>query len=273
MSAEALPLEASDAERVESFGPVAVVVRDGVATVTVDSPPVNAMGRAVLGGLGEAAAALAAADDVRVVVLTGAGTKAFMAGADIEEFETVRSSPGGMATHSEWAGGVLAAWAALPQPVIAAVQASAVGGGLEIALTADLVVTDPRAKFGLPEVKLGLIPGGGGTQRLPRRVGTARALRLMLLGSVVPASAALEMGLVDEVAEPGEVLVAAEALAARIAAMPRVAVQALKRCVDPGLSAAIDEERRIFLEVARSEDFVEGVAAFVEKRPAVYTHR
>ncbi|WP_447643401.1 enoyl-CoA hydratase/isomerase family protein [Nocardioides zeae] len=259
------------------YGPVAVEVVDGVATVTVDSPPVNAMGTAVLGGLGDAAAALAGDEGVRAVVLTGTGAKAFMAGADIEEFESVLAAPGGMAAHAAWAGGVLAAWADLPQPLIAAVQASAVGGGLEIALAADLVVADPSARFGLPEVKLGLIPGGGGTQRLPRRVGTARALRMMLLGTVVRADEALATGLVDEVTEPGEALAVAQALATRIAAMPRVAVQALKRCVDPDLAAdlgaAVAEERRIFLEVAASADFAEGIAAFTEKRAPVFSHR
>ncbi|WP_052336416.1 enoyl-CoA hydratase/isomerase family protein [Nocardioides alkalitolerans] len=270
MSAEVLAPAVAEVH--SQHGPVSLDVVDGVATVVVDSPPVNAMGRAVLQGLEEVAHAVAGDEGVRVVVLTGGGTKAFMAGADIAEFDELRAAPGGMDAHSAWAGGVLAAWAALPQPIIAAVQASAVGGGLEIALTTDLILTEPTAKFGLPEVKLGLIPGGGGTQRLPRRTGTAAALKLMLLGSVVKADRALELGIVDEVVEPGQVLAEAQALAVRIAAMPRVAVQALKRCVDPALGAALDEERRIFLQVAAADDFREGVAAFTEKRAPRFTH-
>jgi len=257
----------------ETFGPVRLDLADGVATVLVDSPPVNAMGKAVLQGLDDAARWLAGSQEARVVVLTGGGTKAFMAGADISEFEELRTRPDGMREHSAWAGGVLAAWAALPQPVIAAVQASAVGGGLEIAMTSDLILTEPTAKFGLPEVKLGLIPGGGGTQRLPQRVGRPLALKLMLLGSVVKAAEAAEAGLVDGVSEPGRVVDEARELALRIAAMPRVAVQALKRATRPALDDALVEERSIFLEVAAAEDFSEGLAAFVERRAPVFTHR
>jgi len=255
-----------------TFGPVRLVVAEGVATVLVDSPPVNAMGEAVLQGLEDAARWVAGSLEVRVVVLTGGGTKAFMAGADIAEFEALRARPDGMREHSAWAGGVLAAWSLLPQPVIAAVQASAVGGGLEIAMSADLILTEPTAKFGLPEVKLGLIPGGGGTQRLPRRVGRPLALKMMLLGSVISAAAAVEVGLVDEVTEPGRVVAEAQVLAARIAAMPRVAVQALKRATSPGLAEALLAERQIFLEVAGADDFREGLEAFIQKRPPVFTH-
>ncbi|HET9966963.1 MAG TPA: enoyl-CoA hydratase/isomerase family protein, partial [Streptosporangiaceae bacterium] len=147
----------------EQFGPVGVAIGDGVATVTVDKPPVNAMGRDVLVGLGGAAERLGPAPEVRAVVLAGAGQAAFMAGADIGEFQALRAEPGSMDRHSQLARAVFDAWQALPQPVIAAVQASAVGGGLEIALLCDLIVADPAARFGLPEVKLGLIPGGGGT--------------------------------------------------------------------------------------------------------------
>lgn len=258
---------------VETYGPVTLTLADGVATVLVDSPPVNAMGRAVLGGLEQAAGRISAGTDVRAVVLTGAGSKAFLAGADIDEFEQLRSAPGGMAAHSAWAGGVLQAWARLPQPVIAAVQASAVGGGLEVALLADLVLSEPTARFGLPEVKLGLIPGGGGTQRLPRRIGAARALRMMLLGSVTDAASALQMGLIDQLSSPDEVVGEAQQLAARFAAMPRMAVQALKEATAPDLTQGITREHKIFLRVAASEDFGEGLAAFLDKRAPHFTHR
>lgn len=259
--------------RSAAYGPVSVSIESGVATVLVDSPPVNAMGQAVLQGLEKAAVAVADDESVRAVVLTGAGSKAFMAGADISEFERIRAEPDGMNRHSRWAGGVLAAWAELPQPVIAAVQASAVGGGLEIALTADLIISEPAAKFGLPEVKLGLIPGGGGTQRLPRRIGVAAARELMYLGGVIDAARAHELGLVDRVSEAGAVVVEARKLARSIADLPRIAVQAVKRATTEGLTDALESERRIFLQVAGSEDFTEGLAAFVEKRAPVFTHR
>lgn len=263
----------SDTTAEQSSGPVTVTVADGVATVLVDHPPVNAMGRDVLGGLEQAAALLRDADDARAVVLTAGGTKAFFAGADISEFQALQAQDGAMARHSAWARSVLDAWAALPQPVIAAVQAHAMGGGLETALLCDLIVTEPTARFGLPEVKLGLIPGGGGTQRLPRRVGVGVAKQMLYLGSSVDAERALEIGLVDRVAAPGEVLAEARELAARIAALPRVAVQATKRAVDEDLAAGLAREREGFLAAFASEDFSEGYAAFLEKRAPRFVHR
>jgi enoyl-CoA hydratase/carnithine racemase len=257
----------------ENHGPVSVTIEDGVAVVLVDSPPVNAMGQAVLAGLGDVAVRLHKDEAVRAVVLTGAGTKAFMAGADIAEFENIRAEADGMEKHSAWAGGVLAAWANLPQPVIAAVQASAVGGGLEIALTADIILSEPTAKFGLPEVKLGLIPGGGGTQRLPRRISAQVAKELMFLGTVISATRAEQLGLVNQVSEHGAVIDDARAMAARIAGHPRVAVQALKRATHEDLYTALVAERELFLEVAKSEDFREGFSAFVEKRAPQFSHR
>lgn len=262
-----------DAPISESHGPVHLSIRDGVATALVDSPPVNAMGRKVLAGLESAARRIAEDEGVRAVVLTGAGNKAFMAGADIAEFEEIQSKPHGMEEHSAWAGSVLAAWAALPQPVIAAVQASAVGGGLEIALTCDIIIADPSAKLGLPEVKLGLIPGGGGTQRLPRRIGLTLAKELMFLGSVIDAERAAQIGLVNHVSAPGMAVAEATAMAKKIAALPRVAVQALKQATSEDLADRLAIERDLFLKTSRSEDFREGFSAFVEKRAPRFTHR
>ncbi|MFB8388292.1 enoyl-CoA hydratase/isomerase family protein [Microbacterium sp. NPDC055910] len=260
-------------ERALEFGPVSVTKRDGVALVVVDYPPVNAMGSDVLTGLSQAAAALDSDTSVRAIVLTGGGDKAFMAGADISEFEAIRTKEGGMATHSRWAGGVLAAWADLPQPVIAAVQASAVGGGLEIALTADLILSEPTAKFGLTEVRLGLIPAGGGTQRLPRRIGVSAARELMFLGSVIDAARAEHLGIVNRVTEPGTVVDEAMALATKIARNPRGAVQTIKRITREDFGGALDAEREAFLVVAASEDFQEGFSAFLEKRTPEFSHR
>jgi enoyl-CoA hydratase/carnithine racemase len=264
--------EVSTAGSEAQFGPVRMNAADGIATVVVDSPPVNAMGVAVLSGLEAAASRIAGETSIRAVVLGSTGTKAFMAGADISEFEELRARENGMEEHSAWAGSVLSAWAALPQPVIAAVQASAVGGGLEIALTADLIIADPGAKFGLPEVKLGLIPGGGGTQRLPQRIGTSLAKELLFLGSIIDAEHALDIGLVNHLSAPGEALEQALKTARRIAAMPRIAVQALKAATTDHLDAEVDRERQLFLQTARSKDFGEGFAAFLEKRAPRFTH-
>jgi enoyl-CoA hydratase/carnithine racemase len=202
----------SDAVRVEIDGPVAVV--------TVDNPPVNALGNELLEALGLAARDLATNDGVRAVVLTGTGEKAFMAGADLDEFRGFLGTDGAIEEHVEISRRALDALVGLPQPLVGAVQASAMGGGLEVALTCDLLVADPAARLGLPEVRLGLMPGAGGTQRLPRRIGDGRARELVLLGGNVKADEALAIGLVNRVSAPGAALEEALALAGKLAALP-----------------------------------------------------
>jgi len=259
----------SDAMRVA----VAVAVADGVALVTVDNPPVNALSNTVLDALAAVAEQLAADDGVRTVVLTGAGDKAFLAGADLDEFGRALQArdQAWIEDHTARSSRALAAWDALPQPVVAAVQASAMGGGLEVALTADLLVADPQARFGLPEVRLGLMPGAGGTQRLPRRIGTGPALDLALSGSAIDAERALALGLITRIAAPGAALDEARALAARLAALSVTAVRAIKANVRAAtgrdLAAGLAAEHDAFLEVFASADAREGVRAFTEKRP------
>jgi enoyl-CoA hydratase len=161
--------------------------------------------------------------------------------------------------------------------VIAAVQANAMGGGLEFALVCDLIVLDAEARAGLPEVRLGLIPGGGGTQRLRERVGAARAKRMMMLGSALSAEEALACGLVDLIAAAGKALLDAHELAGRVAMMPAVAVEAIKRAVDePGYDAlqrGLASERSRFADAFASEDFREGYSAFLAKRRPQFVHR
>lgn len=255
---------------------VDVTVADGVATVTVDNPPVNALDDPTLDGLGAAADAIARRDDVRAAVLTGAGEKAFLAGADLRALAKALGTPE-MEAHVALTRPVFEAWRALPVPVVAAVAADAVGGGLEFAITCDLVVADPRARFGLPEVTLGLIPGGGGTQRLPRRVGWAAAMELLLLGRLITAERARELGLVNVVADEGAARDEAARLAFRLAALPALAVQAAKRAARLGLERGLDEgldaEREMFLGVAASADAREGAEAFLAKRAPVFAHR
>jgi enoyl-CoA hydratase/carnithine racemase len=248
----------------------------GVAVVTVDNPPVNALTNETLTGLGEAAGRIAASSDVRSIVITGAGDRAFMAGADIEEFRGALGSRTWIEEHTSLTRRVFDLWDELAQPLVAAVQASAVGGGLEVVLLCDIVVADPRASFGFPEVTLGLIPGAGGTQRLSRRVSASAASELLLLGELVDATRARELGLVTRVAESGEATAHAKQIAERLAALPSRAVQSVKKALrgsSPDLSSGLDLERDLFLDVFGSEDAREGLAAFIERRPPQFRHR
>jgi enoyl-CoA hydratase/carnithine racemase len=254
-------------------GSVRVERSDGVAVVTVDNPPVNALPDAVLEALGQTAAELAGDRSVRAVVLTGAGDKTFMAGADLAEFQRLLDGHGSIEEHVALTRRTLERLEALPQPVVAAVQAAAMGGGLEVALVCDLIVADPGARLGLPEVRLGLMPGAGGTQRLPRRIGPGAARELLLLGRAIDAEEAHRLGLVNRVSAPGAALAESLELATRLAALPARAVASIKQVLGAEEAAGLDREREAFLELFRSDDAREGVAAFVEKRPPEFTHR
>ncbi len=255
---------------------VRIDVRSGVAVVLVDNPPVNALSNEVVDALAHAAEQLSADDSVRAVILTGAGDKAFIAGADLAELSQALGSAAWIEDHTGRTRRMLDLWEGIPQPVVGAVQASAVGGGLEIALVCDLLVADAAARFGLPEVRLGLMPGAGGTQRLPRRVGVGRAKELLLLGGTIDAEEARRIGLVNRVASPGAALATAGELAAKLAALSSVAVRAIKSSVGSAngdIAHGLDTERALFIQVFASQDATEGVNAFVEKRPPAFAHR
>jgi enoyl-CoA hydratase len=247
--------------------------RDGhVATLTVDNPPVNALHPDVAVALEARLAELEADADARAVVLTGAGEH-FMAGGDIAYF---RSLDG--ANAEQYVRGIQrmqASIGALPQPVIAAVNGTALGGGCELALACDIRIADERAVFGQPEVRLGIIPGAGGTQNLPRLIGPGRAKRMLFTGERVPAAVALEWGLVDEVVAPGGSVARARAMAAEIAANAPLAVAAAKRAVNRGLEMTLGEghllEAALFATLVETSDFAEGVEAFFAKRPPTFT--
>jgi len=210
----------------------------------------------------------------RVVVITGAGERAFAAGADVAE---LAARP--LAEQQRLMGErrVYDVVAGLAKPVIAAVNGACLGGGLELALACDVRIASSTAAFGQPEVKLGLIPGGGGTQRLPRIVGLGAALKLVVSGESVTADEALRLGLVDEVMPPADVVARALALAERIAANGPLAVAAAKQAVhaalDTPLGGGLALERSLFLACFASEDKAEGTRAFLEKRRAEFRGR
>ena len=246
---------------------------DGVAVLTLNSPKVNALSRALLAELGAHAESLTR-NPAGAVVVWG-GERIFAAGADISEFAGVAEAREiGAAFH-----GALDAVAAIPSFVIAAVSGYALGGGCELALACDYRIASDKAVFGQPEILLGIIPGGGGTQRLPRTVGASRAKEMMLTGRQVRAEEARAIGLADEVVAHDELFARATALAAEIARGPRVAQQIIKRVVDAGMNTDLASglllERAAFEEVFATDDSQIGVASFRENGPgkAVFTGR
>ena len=249
--------------------------QDAVAWIILDRPEVlNALSWDTLGQLGEIVESLAAARDVRVVIVTGTGEKAFCAGADLKEragFDEAKTR-----AYVARIGDTFAVLAALPQPSIAAINGVAFGGGLELALACDLRVAASTASMGLTETSLAIIPGAGGTQRLPAVVGQARARELIFTARRIDAARAQRIGLVNEVVEPGALREAALGLAREIAANGPLAVAAAKAALDlSARPATLDErlagERALYLErVLPSRDRLEALSAFRDKRKPVW---
>ena len=247
--------------------------RDAVTLVTLNRPQaLNALNRQVLAELLDATRALDADPEQRCVVVTGSA-KAFAAGADIKEMSGEGFSE--MYGHDVFAG--WDAFARTRKPVIAAVAGYALGGGCELAMMCDFIIAADTAKFGQPEIKLGVSPGMGGTQRLARAVGKAKAMDLCLTGRMMDAAEAERAGLVARVVPADALLDEAMAAAAAIAAMPPLAAIANKEMVDAafetGLSAGVQFERRLFHGLFGTADQKEGMAAFVEKRPGKWIGR
>lgn len=250
--------------------------RDGpIATVTITrEQALNALSSSVLSELLAAQAEVEADADGRVVILTGAGPKAFVAGADIAEMKDM--SPGEAAALSELGGAVCRGIEHSAKPWIAAVNGFALGGGLELAMACDFIFAAESANVGQPEVKLGVIPGFGGTQRLLRRVGVAKAKHLIFSGDLIPAAEALRIGLVDAVFPGGEVMAAAVRTAQTIAKNGPLAVAEAKRVIHLGQSLPLDGalalESRAFGNLFATADQREGMAAFSAKRAANFTY-
>jgi enoyl-CoA hydratase len=252
--------------------------RDGfVAVVTIDNPPMNALSAALLDELEAEIDSLDADDGTRAIVLRGGGERAFVAGADIKEFPSLREAPpaeGGSARGIQKVG---ARMDEARTPFVAAIQGYCLGGGLELAMACDVRVAADNAQLGQPEIKLGLIPGGGGTQRLPRLVGHGRALYLNMSGEFVDAQTAERWGLVERVVAAGELIDAATGVAASFAAQSPVAIGILRELAretrDLPLAEGLKREAEGFRRCLASEDGLEGVTAFIEKRAPNFVGR
>ncbi|MYU21059.1 enoyl-CoA hydratase-related protein [Streptomyces sp. SID8352] len=243
-------------------------VADGVGTLRLDRPPMNALDVATQDRLRELAEEVTRREDVRAVVIHG-GEKVFAAGADIKEMQAMDHAA--MVLRARALQDSFTAVARIPKPVVAAVTGYALGGGCELALCADIRVAGENAKLGQPEILLGLIPGAGGTQRLARLVGPSRAKDLIFTGRQVRADEALAIGLVDRVVPAAEVYEQAHAWAARLAKGPAIALRAAKECVDAGLETDIETglaiERNWFAGLFATEDRETGMRSFVEEGP------
>ena len=239
---------------------------DGVAVVRIDRPNAkNALNGTVRHQLAELFSSLTQHDEVRVIVLTG-GEQVFVAGADVKEFATASPSEMYLRRNERFWEPI----ANCPKPVIAAVNGFALGGGCELAMHCDIIVAGESSQFGQPEVKIGLMPGAGGTQRLVRAVGKFQAMRMLMTGCMVPASEALSMGLVSEVVTDDQTLERAKTLAQEIAHLPALALEHIKDTVLKGadlpLESALVLERKAFQMLFDTADQKEGAAAFIEKR-------
>ena len=249
-------------------------VADRILTVTINRPKkLNAINSEVMDGLAAAFGSARHDDAVGGVILTGAGEKAFIAGADITAFRTF--TPVSARAFARQGQAILDAIETLGKPVIAAVNGFALGGGCEVALACTLRVASKNAKFGQPEVNLGMIPGYGGSQRLPRLVGKGRAFEILLAGDMVSADEAHRIGLVNRVVESADRLPASREILKKILAKAPIAIRYVLDAVNAGLdmpfAAAEDHEATLFGLCFATEDLKEGVSAFLEKRPAKFT--
>ncbi len=244
-------------------------IQDGVGVLTFNRPQVmNALNPSTLAETSDAVGRAAREENIRVLVLTGAGDKAFVAGADINEF--LKFSSLGARVFAEKGQGVLFDLERLPKPVIACVNGFALGGGCEIAMACDFIYASDRARFGQPEINLGLIPGFGGTQRLSRLIGRARAKELCMSGEMIDAKQAKELGLVARVFPSEQLLEETMKIARMLSSKPAAALASIKKVVDCGadvdLRSGCALEAEAFGVCFGGEDMREGVSAFLEKR-------
>jgi len=257
-----------------SFENLLYEVRDRIAFITINRPEkLNALNRKTVQEIDAACGAAGGDAGVAAVIITGSGPKAFVAGADINELAT--QAPIAGMEYSIYGQGVLSRVEALGKPVLAAINGFALGGGCELALACHIRIASENARLGLPEVTLGIIPGFGGTQRLPRLIGKGRALELILSGEMIPAQEAHRIGLVNRVVPEGQALAEAEKLArvmiARGPVALRLAVQSVNEGLEVPLESGLSQEAALFGLVVTTQDFKEGTAAFIQKRKPAFT--
>jgi enoyl-CoA hydratase len=250
-----------------------VATEESFGLITLDRPPANAISEALMRELNAALAGFETDDAVRSVIVTGAGDRIFCAGADLGS----AFAGGDVESFVRFGTGVVRRIERFPKPVIAAMNGHALGGGCEIAMACHFRLLKQGARMGQTESNLGIIPGYGGTQRLPRLVGRTRALEFLILGTQIPAEECLALGLVNRLCREGETLAEAKALARQLAKRPPVATRLIIEAVDEGLEApiekALDIEVRAFLKALRSEDATEGIQAFFAKREPEFKGR
>lgn len=255
---------------------VRVEKSEGIATIILDNPPLNVLSQQVVQELDKVFHMIKRDPEVICVILTGAGNKAFTAGANIKEFPD-KIGRNDVKEYSMDMHRVFNQIDFLPQPTIAVINGWALGGGCELALTCDIRIAESHAQIGLPEIKLGLFPGAGGTQRLPRLVGEAKAKEIMYTGEPLSADEALRIGLVNQVVPSREGMTAAYQMAQKIAGYSLQALSRIKKVVDEGMEQnfgpALEREAHLFGEVFQTEDVKEGVQAFIEKRNPKFTHK
>lgn len=248
---------------------------NGVATITISNPPVNALNKTVRRDFTECLGEITADDSILVIIVTGVG-RAFMAGADIKELPQFRI-PGVSAELRKEPHRLMGALEQMKPVTIAAINGLALGGGCELALACDMRVASEDAQLGLPEIKLGLLPGGGGTQRLPRLVGKAIAKELMFTGEPISAQEAYRIGLVNRVAPVGQALSVAQEMAEKISNKSGAILRLIKEAVDNGCCASLDEglavESAAFGRALETEDCAEWIDAFLNKRHPQFKHR
>jgi methylglutaconyl-CoA hydratase len=255
---------------------ILVEEKSGVAWVTLNRPDVrNALSRAVNLELQEIAQGFVERDDLRAVVITGAGEKAFCAGADLKERKGVPAAETGPYLNA--IAGAIESWGGLEPPTICLMNGSAYGGGLELAMACDFRILVEGAEVGLTEVRLGIMPGAGGTVRMPRLIGEARAKELVMLGRRISATRAYEIGLVHQVVARDQLRAAADAMLADLVACAPISVRAAKRSIERGYGRSVNEaleiERECYEQTLFSEDRDEGLRAFAEGRPPRYQGR
>jgi len=246
---------------------------DGIAIITLNRPKaLNALNSETMKELDQLVGSIDANPGIKIVIITGGGEKSFVAGADISEMQNMNALEG--RSWGRFSQAVFNKIENLPQPVIAAVNGYALGGGCELAMSCDIRIAAENAKFGQPEVLLGVIPGFAGTQRLPRLIGKGRAKELMFTGDQIDAQEAYRIGLVNKVVPAAELMDAAKKMAAKIMSRGPIAVQLCKSAVNEGMDMDLDSgqayEREAFGVCFATDDQTEGMKAFVEKRPAKF---